>query len=136
MIKANGEWQMVSDMGWSNRGWTAYHGSLPIVWFEQKLIVTHEILSKEFKRDGDVWIPGNYRGSSGGMEGHALRAALRYLHDQGILSMATDIIMDKDSTASSIIKDELTSITGHLKVRYDPGHVMKSMVNQLRQVRE
>ena len=134
MIKESGEWIMEEDMGWSNTGWAAYHGSLPLVWHGKKLIVLHEVLSKDFVREGQVSTQGNYKGSSGGMEGHALRNIVRTLHSKGLLQLATDCVMDKDSTASKIFKEEFATWCQHLKIRYDPGHVKKSLINNLKQV--
>ena len=130
MIKESGEWTLVSDAGWVNRGWTAMHCSLPITWFEKQLVVHHQVLSKDVMRRGKVITKGNYQGSSGGMESEGLRRALRYLHAKGILALADDIVMDKDSSATKTVT-EMKDICSHLTLRYDPGHIMKSLVGQL-----
>ena len=128
MIKEAKEWTMVSDAGWVNRGWTAMHCSLPIIWYEKQLVVHHEVLSKDILRRDKVIIPGNYQGSS--MEPEGLRRALKYLHSKGILALASDIVMDKDSSATRTVTD-MIDICSHLTVRYDPGHIKKSLVGQL-----
>ncbi len=122
-------WTIVSDGGWVNRGWTAMHCSLPICWFEKKLVVWHEVMSKDVMRRDRTIKKGNYEGSSGGMEPEGLRRALRYLHEKGILTLASDIVMDKDSSATKTVEE--LKICKHLTLRYDPGHVSKSLVNQL-----
>ena len=124
---------MQSDTGWSNRGRTAYHGSLPIIWHEKQLIVLHVVLSKDIESDGEVKKAGNYEGSSGGMEGTALKQVLRELHTRQLLQKCSNIVMDKDSTSTSIINQ--LAICQHITIRYDPGHAKKSFVNQLLKVR-
>ena len=133
MIQASDEWTVQSDTGWSNRGRTAYHGSLPIIWHEKQLIVLHVVLSKDIESDGEVKKAGNYEGSSGGMEGTALKQVLRELHTRQLLQKCSNIVMDKDSTSTSIINQ--LAICQHITIRYDPGHAKKSFVNQLLKVR-
>lgn len=132
MIRKSGDWTMVADAGWSNRGWTAYHCSLPIIWFEKKLVILHVNLSKDIKRHGKVIIKGNYQGGSKGMEGAALRQSLTELHNKGILPMCKNIVIDKDSSSTKTMKS--LAICQHITVRYDPGHAKKSFVNQLLKV--
>ena len=91
-------------------------------------MVHHEVLSKDILRRDKVIIPGNYQGSS--MEPEGLRRALKYLHSKGILALASDIVMDKDSSATRTVTD-MIDICSHLTVRYDPGHIKKSLVGQL-----
>ena len=114
-----GTWSLVSDMGWGTRGFAAVHGSLPIIWFEEQLIVGHIVLTKDIQRNGETLIQGNYEGTSGGMESAALRAALRELHADGILELCGNIIMDKDSSATKTVTD--MKICNHMTIRYDPG---------------
>ena len=129
----NGEgWTMMEDVGWSTKGHGAVHGSAPFTWFEERLIVSHFVMSKDILRNGEVLVPGNYSGSSGGMESAALRLALRELHDCGILQKCTNIVMDRDSSATSTVRE--MDICSHITVRYDPGHAKKSFVGQLLKV--
>jgi hypothetical protein len=62
-IMESKEWTLVADTGWGTKGWTAQHGSLPLIWYEQQLIVLHEVMSKDQERNGDVLVPGNYAGT-------------------------------------------------------------------------
>jgi hypothetical protein len=39
LLKSNQQWSLVADTGWGSRGNTAIHGSLPIIWYEDQLIV-------------------------------------------------------------------------------------------------
>jgi hypothetical protein len=64
MIEESKEWSMVADTGWGSRGRTAVHGSLPLVWYEQKMIVLHQVMSKDISKNGKVTNPGNYAGAS------------------------------------------------------------------------
>jgi hypothetical protein len=147
MIEESKQWTLVADTGWSSRGWTAMHGSLPIIWYEQQLIVLHEVESKPITREGKTIIPGNYEGkfyiltittcilfigSSGGMEAAALRDCLKKLEGLGLLQFCQNIVMDKDSKSGKVIK-ELPECR-HITIRYDPGHVKKSIVKQLLKV--
>jgi hypothetical protein len=124
MLKDTKEYSTVSDMGWLTRGWTARHGSLPIMWYEQKLIIMHPVLS-DITREGKITIPGNYSGSSGGMESCALQQCIQHLESIGVLRLCKNIIMDKDSSATKTIRG--LSICNHISIRYDPGHVKKSL---------
>ena len=40
--------------------------------------------------------------------------------------------MDRDSTATKLVND--SPLCGHLTIRYDPGHIKKSLVNQMLKV--
>ena len=63
LIRENKEdWSLTSDMGWSTTGRDAKHGSGPVTWFENKLIVMHEVRSKPFTRKGAVIQAGNHTG--------------------------------------------------------------------------
>jgi hypothetical protein len=130
IIKALPDWSMVVDAGWSNRGFAAQHCSLPIVWYENQMVVMHEVLSKPTKRKGKVIRPGNYpKGSSGAMEAEGLRRVLRHLHAIGLLQTAKNVILDKDSGATKVILEDPNC--SHIQIRYDPGHIKKSLVGQL-----
>ena len=132
LIKKTGEWSLQSDTGWGSRGHTALHGSSPFIWHEGQLVILHIVAEKERLRSGETQHEGSYSGSSGGMEGAALRQALRELHDRGILQMCKNIIMDKDSTSSKIISE--SPLCKHITIRYDPGHAKKNFINQLLKV--
>lgn len=64
MIEESKDWSMVADTGWGSRGRTAVHGSLPLIWYEQKMVVLHQVMSKDISKKGKVTNPGNYAGTS------------------------------------------------------------------------
>jgi hypothetical protein len=66
------------------------------------------------------------------MEAEALRDCLKKLERLGLLRFCQNIVMDKDSKSGKVIK-ELPECR-HITIRYDPGHVKKSIVKQLLKV--
>jgi hypothetical protein len=92
---------------------------LPIIWWEKRLVVLHRNLSKDIKRDGKVVAEGNYDGSSRGMEGDGLRWVLDQLQELGILQYCKNIVMDKDSSTTAIVKAHPHCT--HIETRIDPG---------------
>ena len=67
------------------------------------------------------------------MEGSALRKTLTELQRTGILEYCKNIIVDRDSQSTKIINEN--DDCKHIVIRYDPGHIKKSLVNTLLKVK-
>jgi len=132
--KAGGKWDLLLDMGWGSRGSASKHGSMPYIWYKKQLIIGHVVLSKETLRNGRVIVEGNYKGTSGGMEGRALKEVLRDLEEKKLLTHCENVIIDKDSSSTNIIQGLRKA--SHVRIRYDPGHAKKSFVSQLLKVHD
>ena len=74
----------------------------------------------------------NLLGSSGGMEGFGFEKALDELQSLGVLQYCANIIIDKDSKTTNVVENH--PHCRHIKIRYDPGHIKKSLVKQLLKV--
>lgn len=121
------------DCGWAKRGWTSTQGAY-VVWeaTTQKVlkVITLETERSLIRGESEYIVrEGNYEGSSGGMEVKALGQFLDWMKDRELLENVATIVMDKDSSAPVYIKNR--EDCRHIEVKFDPGHVKKSLQKQL-----
>ena len=98
------EWKAQLNGAWSHRGYKAKHHTYMVRDFHSNRCVCEIVLTKEWKkvmtfRDGttkEVTIPGNYFGTSKGMEPVAFDLALKQLREDKVLPLLTKICGDGD----------------------------------------
>jgi hypothetical protein len=79
----------------------------------------------------DLKYSGNYEGNSDGMEGAGLIDALQHFADYiGVMAEIAAFCVDKDSSTTATLNG--SALLRNIRISYDPGHVKKSLVKQLK----
>ena len=73
------------DGAWAHRGWKSRHHTFLIRDIEGNKVVCCVVLFKRHMLKDRVVQPGNYEGTSKGMESEAFKIALKELDDSGLL---------------------------------------------------
>ena len=130
MLRATGQ-QLVfcADAAWSHRGYEAKQCCWLLLNAENKQIALAVILTKSRWEKGQEVHKGNYKGSSGGMEGMAMERGIARLKENGLLQLVQGWVCDKDSSVSEQLK--ANPDTAHIPIHYDPGHIKKNFQKSL-----
>jgi hypothetical protein len=105
MLKAAGQRLVFcADAAWSHRGYEANQCCWLLLNAENKQIALAVILTKSRWEKGKEVHKGNYKGSSGGMEGTAMERGIARLKENGLLSLVGGWVCDKDSSVSEQLK--------------------------------
>lgn len=113
-----------ADAAWSHRGHVANQCCWLLLNAENKQIVLAVVLTKSRWENGEQVHKGNYKGSSGGMEGTAMEKGIARLKANGLLPLVAGWVCDKDSSVSEQLKSNPD--TAHIPIYYDPGHIKKN----------
>ena len=130
MLRATGQRLVFcADAAWSHRGYEANQCCWLLLNAENKQIALAVILTKSRWEKGEEVHVGNYKGSSGGMEGTAMERGIARLKENGLLSLVQGWVCDKDSSVSEQLKTNPD--TAHIPIHYDPGHIKKNFQKSL-----
>ena len=130
MLKATGQRLVFcADAAWSHRGFEANQCCWLLLNAENKQIALAVILTKSRWEKGQEVHKGNYKGSSGGMEGMAMERGIARLKENGLLQLVEGWVCDKDSSVSEQLK--ANPDTAHIPIHYDPGHIKKNFQKSL-----
>jgi hypothetical protein len=130
MMKATGQRLVFcADAAWSHRGYEANQCCWLLLNAENKQIALAVILTKSRWEKGQEVHRGNYKGSSGGMEGAAMERGIARLKENGLLSLVAGWVCDKDSSVSEQLR--ANPDTAHIPIHYDPGHIKKNFQKSL-----
>jgi hypothetical protein len=130
MLRATGQRLVFcADAAWSHRGYEANQCCWLLLNAENKQIALAVILTKSRWEKGQEVHKGNYKGSSGGMEGAAMERGVARLKETGLLSLVAGWVCDKDSSVSEQLK--ANPATAHIPIHYDPGHIKKNFQKSL-----
>ena len=130
MLRATGQRLVFcADAAWSHRGYEANQCCWLLLNAENKQIALAVILTKSRWEKGQEVHMGNYKGSSGGMEGMAMERGIARLKENGLLPLVQGWVCDKDSSVSEQLK--ANPDTAHIPIHYDPGHIKKNFQKSL-----
>jgi len=130
MLRATGQRLVFcADAAWSHRGYEANQCCWLLLNAENKQIALAVVLTKSRWEKGQEVHKGNYKGSSGGMEGMAMERGITRLKENGLLSLVQGWVCDKDSSVSEQLK--ANPDTAHIPIHYDPGHIKKNFQKSL-----
>ena len=130
MLRATGQRLVFcADAAWSHRGYEANQCCWLLLNAENKQIALAVILTKSRWEKGQEVHKGNYKGSSGGMEGTAMERGIARLKENGLLPLVQGWVCDKDSSVSEQLKTNPD--TAHIPIHYDPGHIKKNFQKSL-----
>ena len=130
MLRATGQRLVFcADAAWSHRGYEANQCCWLLLNAENKQIALAVILTKSRWEKGQEVRKGNYKGSSGGMEGMAMEKEIARLKENGLLHLVQGWVCDKDSSVSEQLK--ANPDTAHIPIHYDPGHIKKNFQKSL-----
>ena len=130
MLRATGQRLVFcADAAWSHRGFEANQCCWLLLNAENKQIALAVILTKSRWEKGEEVHKGNYKGSSGGMEGRAMERGVARLKENGLLPLVQGWVCDKDSSVSEQLKTNPD--TAHIPIHYDPGHIKKNFQKSL-----
>ena len=130
MLRATGQRLVFcADAAWSHRGYEANQCCWLLLNAENKQIALAVVLTKSRWEKGEEVHKGNYKGSSGGMEGAAMERGIARLKENGLLSLVQGWVCDKDSSVSEQLK--ANPDTAHIPIHYDPGHIKKNFQKSL-----
>ena len=130
MLRATGQRLVFcADAAWSHRGYEANQCCWLLLNAENKQIALAVILTKSRWEKGEEVHVGNYKGSSGGMEGMAMERGIARLKENGLLPLVQGWVCDKDSSVSEQLK--ANPDTAHIPIHYDPGHIKKNFQKSL-----
>ena len=130
MLRAAGQRLVfAADAAWSHRGYQANQCCWLLVNAENKQIAVAVILTKSRWEKGKEVHKGNYKGTSGGMEGMAMERGIARLKENGLLSLVEGWVCDKDSSVSEQLR--ANPDTAHIPIHYDPGHIKKNFEKSL-----
>ena len=133
MLRATGQRLVFcADAAWSHRGYEANQCCWLLLNAENKQIALAVILTKSRWEKGQEVHKGNYKGSSGGMEGTAMERGIARLKENGLLPLVEGWVCDKDSSVSEQLK--ANPDTAHIPIHYDPGHIKKNFQKSLMQI--
>jgi hypothetical protein len=118
-----------ADAAWSHRGYEANQCCWLLLNAENKQIVLAVVMTKSRWEKGEQVHVGNYKGSSGGMEGMAMERGIARLKANGLLPLIEGWVCDKDSSVSEQLKSNPD--TAHIPIHYDPGHIKKNFQKSL-----
>ena len=118
-----------ADAACSHRGYEANQCCWLLLNAENKQIALAVILTKSRWEKGEEVHKGNYKGSSGGMEGTAMERGIARLKENGLLPLVQGWVCDKDSSVSEQLKTNPD--TAHIPIHYDPGHIKKNFQKSL-----
>ena len=130
MLRATGQRLVFcADAAWSHRGYEANQCCWLLLNAENKQIALAVVLTKSRWEKGQEVHTGNYKGSSGGMEGAAMERGIARLKENGLLPLVQGWVCDKDSSVSEQLK--ANPDTAHIPIHYDPGHIKKNFQKSL-----
>ena len=130
MLRATGQRLVFcADAAWSHRGYEANQCCWLLLNAENKQIALAVILTKPRWEKGEEVHKGNYKGSSGGMEGMAMERGIARLKENELLPLVQGWVCDKDSSVSVQLK--ANPDTAHIPIHYDPGHIKKNFQKSL-----
>ena len=130
MLRATGQRLVFcADAAWSHRGYEANQCCWLLLNAENKQIALAVVLTKSRWEKGQEVHTGNYKGSSGGMEGAAMDRGIARLKENGLLPLVQGWVCDKDSSVSEQLKANPN--TAHIPIHYDPGHIKKNFQKSL-----
>ena len=130
MLKETGQRLVFcADAAWSHRGYEANQCCWLLLNAENKQIALAVILTKSRWEKGQEVHVGNYKGSSGGMEGMAMERGIARLKENDLLPLVQGWVCDKDSSVSEQLKTNPD--TAHIPIHYDPGHIKKNFQKSL-----
>ena len=130
MLRATGQRLVFcADAAWSHRGYEANQCCWLLLNAENKQIALVVILTKPRWEKGEEVHKGNYKGSSGGMEGMAMERGIARLKENELLPLVQGWVCDKDSSVSVQLK--ANPDTAHIPIYYDPGHIKKNFQKSL-----
>ena len=130
MLRATGQRLVFcADAAWSHRGYEANQCCWLLLNAENKQIALAVILTKSRWEKGEEVHVGNYKGSSGGMEGMAMERGIARLKENELLPLVQGWVCDKDSSVSEQLK--ANPDTAHIPIHYDPGHIKKNFQKSL-----
>ena len=142
-LNAHGlKWVASADGAWSHRGWRARHHTYLVRDFKENSVVCCVVLKKDHIvhiLDGDgQWVvknckPGNYMGTSKGMEGEAFVVAMDQIVDAGLDSLMDKIVLDGDSGVRHLLDNNDGDFEG-VQVAGDPGHRKKNFAKALAKI--
>ena len=142
-LKAHGlKWVAAADGAWSHRGWRARHHTYLVRDFKENSVVCCVVLKKDhivsIQDDNGKWVekncePGNYVGTSKGMEGEAFVVAMDQIADAGLDSLMDKIVLDGDSGVRHLLDDNDGDFEG-VQVAGDPGHRKKNFAKALKKI--
>ena len=118
-----------ADAAWSHRGHEANQCCWLLLNAANKQIVLAIVLTKSRWEKGEEVHVGNYKGSSGGMEGTAMEKGIARLKANGLLPLIEGWVCDKDSSVSEQL--QANPDTKHIPIHYDPGHIKKNFQKSL-----
>ena len=121
-----------ADAAWSHRGFEANQCCWLLLNAENKQIVLAVVLTKSRWEKGEEVHVGNYKGSSGGMEGTAMEKGIARLKANGLLPLVAGWVCDKDSSVSEQLRSNPD--TAHIPIHYDPGHIKKNFEKSLMEI--
>ena len=108
MLRATGQRLVFcADAAWSHRGYEANQCCWLLLNAENKQIALAVMLTKSRWEKGKEVYKGNYKGSSGGMEGMAMERGIARLKENGLLPLVQGWMCDKDSSVSEQLKANL-----------------------------
>jgi len=124
------------DCGWGHRRNSNY-GSYSIFDLHTKKVVyeAYRFRERKFhfnKSHHDVIIPGNHKSSSQAMEAMGFFECIEFLKKNNALQYVTHFCTDRD--CSVISEFEKNPDLKHIKLVYDPGHVMKGCKKDLEKI--
>ena len=118
-----------ADAAWSHRGFEANQCCWLLLNAANKQIVLAIVLTKSRWEKGQEVHVGNYKGSSGGMEGTAMEKGIARLKENGLLPLIEGWVRDKDSSVSEQLRSNPD--TKHIPIHYDPEHIKKNCQKSL-----
>jgi len=138
-LKERGDkWVASADGAWSHRGWRARQHTYLVRDFSQNTVVCCVVLKKDhivsIQDESGNWVeksraPGNYVGTSKGMEGEAFAVAMQELTSSGLNSVLDKIVLDGDSGVRHLL--EASGDFKGVGVAGDPGHRKKNFAKAL-----
>lgn len=140
-MRDSGEpWRAQLNGAWSHRGFKARHHTYMVRDFDRNNCVSAIVLYKDWKKTivhsdtstTETTLPGNYFGTSKGMEPVAFDMALKEMREDGILHTLTRICGDGDLEVDSIMAEHLDC--SHIERAYDPGHRQRNLLRALLEV--
>ena len=132
MVKKIKRWLAQMDGAWAHRGWKSRHHTFLIRDIEGNKVVCCVVLFKRHMLKDRVVQPGNYEGTSKGMESEAFKIALKELDDSGLLKYLEMVVSDGDSSVPQILR--MFPGSSHVRNAGDPGHRGKNLMRSMAKI--
>jgi hypothetical protein len=132
LVKRNESLVIAADGAWSHRSEANQHEFTMMNAKEGKVLASISVSKYRHVKGVKLMHTGNYIGSSKGMEAVGMTWALTDLAHTGLLPLIKFWVSDKDMSVKKILREN--PLTSHIRVLYDPGHIKKNLVNNIKKI--